>query len=408
MADILHRVLHQDFSRGWCCVDDFIEGGDSDDTEAFNRAISAMPESSSFIAGGGALLLTGRTYNISGPIIIEKSFKLVGCGSDSGTRILLDNDADCNMFEIGIRNSSSPMSAHMQGMRIEMARGVHPDGYSNIVGYNYLRHSHFVDLFVVGATAPNFEMKSDPTYSPARNIYFYGCAFEYGKEASLRINSDYNLNINSCYFGFGETGQNSYGLYLTMSADRFLLSNSWFLQDNRAGDMYISGVQNGHIIGNKFSPTASPNAGSTSIFVGTVNNLNIANNIFPDTSFPYYIRSGNTSQRIFIHGNSFGVPATQPFYFLDKSLIVCEGNLHRAYLRDNNAGQATIQAGDSYVTVSHGIFTTPDSVVATPHGPETVWVSDIGTTTFRINRVIPDSSGGDDLVCSWRASQRTY
>lgn len=389
-------------------MDDFVQGGDSDDTAAFNRAFAAMPESSAFLDGGGCLLLTGRTYNISGPIIVQKSFKLIGCGSDSGTRIFLDDDADCNMFEIGIRNSSSPMSAHMQGMRIEMSRSVHPDGYSNIVGYNYLRHSHFVDLFVVGATAPNMELKIDGGYSPARNTYFYGCAFEYGKEAALRINSDYNMNINSCYFGFGETGQNSYGLYVTMSADRFSLNNSWFLQDVRAGDLYISGVNNGQITGNKFSPTTSTNAGAAHIYIGTVYNLNIANNVFPDSTIAYNIRTGTSSQRTFIHGNSFGTIGTQPFYFLNKAHVVCQGNIHNNYMLDHNAGQATIQAGDSYVTVSHGIFTTPDSVVATPHGADHVWVSDIGATTFRINRVIPDSSGGDDLVCSWSANQRTY
>lgn len=408
MADILHRTLHQDFSRGWVCLDDYVLGGDSDDTAAFNRAIAAMPESSQFEAGGGCILLTGRTYTISGPIIAQNSFKMIGCGSDSGTRIWLANGSDCNMFEIGARNSSYPMSVHMQGMRIEMDRTQQADGVSNVVGYNYLRHSHFIDLFVVGANGPNFEMKVDAGQSPARNSYFYGCAFEYGKVAALRINHDYNLNINSCYFGFGDVSQSSYGLYLTMTADRFSLNNSWFLQDSKAGDFYISGVQNGNIQGNKFSATANCAAGAAHIYIGTVYNLNIANNIFPNSTLPYNIRTGNSSERTYIHGNSFGTVGTQPFYFLNKGHVVCQGNFHNNYMLDNNGGQATIQAGDSYVTVTHGIFTTPDSVVATPHGAETVWVSDIGATTFRINRVIPDSSGGDDLVCSWRASQRTY
>ncbi len=382
-------------------VDNYKIAEDPDDTLAFQRCVADLNESVGFGYGGGIMLLAGRQYIISNTIVISKSFVMVGAGSDSGTQIALASGSNCHMFEIGKRNSSDPISVTMIGLRIEML-GSQADGYSNIVTYNYLRHCHFIDIFAVHATAPNFDMKVDPGYDAPRNNYFYGCAFEYGKEASLRIIHDYNLNINSCYFGFGVTGQNSFGLHVSMSADRFIVANSWFLQENRAGDMFLAGVQNGHIVNNKFSPTINAEVGSYNIYLGSCNQINIGGNIFPATQFSYHVRTG-TVTNVKIYDNQFGGALTSPFSFLDKTKVQCDNNSFNGKYQENT-GNATILSGAIYVDVTHDIIASPDSVIATPQGNENVWISNIGATTFRINR----AASVGDLTCNWRASVKTY
>lgn len=390
------------FSQGFVSIENYKLPSDPDDTLAFQRAIDAMPESTGFVAGGGILMLDGKTYNISDTIVIDKSIKIIGAGSDSGTRILLAAQSNCNMFEIGKRDSSDPISVTLDGMRIQMSAD-QKDGYSNVVTYNYVRHCHFIDLFCVNATAPNFLMTTDAGQEPGRNNYFYGCAFEYGKEASLKILHNYNLNINSCYFGFGLTGQNSRGLYVSMAAERFIMNGCWFLQDNRAGDMHLTGIQNGQIVNTKFSHTTDCAVGSAQISIGTCNGIEIANNILPNTECPYNILVAGTAENVHIHGNMLMGSLTQPYYFDDKTKVVCNGNVLSSGLQENN-GSATIANAATYVEVTHGVFTTPDNVIATPQGDENVWISNIGATTFRINRAA--SSG--DLICNWMASVKTY
>ena len=382
-------------------VDNYKLETDPDDTLAFQRCVADLTEMVYFSNGGGTIVLAGREYIISSSIIIQTSFTMIGAGSDSGTCISLASGSNCHMFEIGIRDSEYPISVTMMGMRIQQT-GTQAEGFSNIVTYNYLRHSHFIDLFIAHATAPNFDMRVDPLGSPGRNNYFYGCAFEYGKVASVKMIHDYNLNINSCYFGFGLSGQDSHGLHISMSADRFILANSWFLQDNRAGDLFLTGVQNGHIVNTKFSPTLNGVAGSYNIYLGSCNQINVGGNIFPATGLAYHIRTGN-GENINIYDNQFNGAATQPFSFIDKSKVRCNNNLFNGSYQENK-GTGTIPDGVSYIDISHSIIATPDNVIATPQGNETVWISNIGSSTFRINR----SGTSGDLVCNWDASVKTY
>ena len=377
--------------------------GVTDDTEAFQDCIDAMPDSTSFGAGGGILMLAGKTYLISSTIVIQKSIKIIGAGADSGTRILLKAGSDCNMLEIGKRNSSDPISVTLDGIRIQGRRD-QADGFSNVVTYNYVRHCHFIDLFCVNATAPNFLMTTDAGQEPGRNNYFYGCAFEYGKVAALKISHNYNLNINSSYFGFGLPGQASYGLYVSQGSTRFLLANSWFLTGNRNSNMYITGTNYGHIVNNHFNAAGGSEVlGSAHLYMGTVNDITVANNILNNSLYPYNVFVGAGAERVRLYNNKFGTSATQPFYFGNKANILCRGNIVGDKLQENN-GAATIANGDTHVDVTHGIFTNPDNVVATPQGDEGVWVDTVGATTFRINRAL--SVG--DLVCNWMASVKTY
>lgn len=396
-------VALQPFSRSFLSLENYKLETDPDYTLAFQRAIDALPESTGFEAGGGIIMLDGKDYRISGTIYAEKSVAIWGAGSDSGTSISLAENSNCNMFEFGKRNSSDPVSLDLRGLRIQML-GAQADGFSNIVTYNYIRHSHFVDLFIVGATAPNFEMKQDAGQQPGRNNYFYGCAFEYGKGSALKILHDYNLNINSCYFGFGVDGQSSYGLFIDMTADRFIVANSWFLQDSRAGNMYVTGPFSGHIVNNKWNGVASgANAGSAHLVLSNCGNINVGSNIMGATNYPYAVKILSGCNKIKVFDNQIGSVATQPLLFDDKSKVECYNNSFGSG-KQSESGSATILDTTTYIEVIHGCFTTPDNVIATPQGNENVWISNIGATTFRINRAA--SSGA--LICNWKASVKTY
>jgi len=391
------------YKRGFVSLENYLLDSDPDYTLAFQRAVAALPESTGFEYGGGTIMLEGKDYTISETIVIEKSIKIIGAGSDAGTRISLADGSNCNMFEIGKRNSTDPISVTMEGIRIEML-GTQEAGYSNIVLYNYIRHSHFNDLFLVHATAANLRMIQDVDGTKPHNNYFYGCAFEYGVGYSVEIEHDYNLNFNSCYFGFGVIGAATQGIYIRMTAENLVISNCWFLPYNLAGCIKLNGPDHVRIINNVFGGTTGAVAGSAKIDLTGCLNVNIGGNIVEDGTHPYAVRVNANCENIKIYDNIFTSYATAPYYFTDKSVVNCHDNIFKNALLQNNYGAGTIANGQTYVDVTHGIFTTPESVNVTPQENEAVWVSDVGASTFRINRV--GSSG--DLVCNWFAGIKTY
>lgn len=402
MATLLSTALQQ-FSRSFYSLDNYKLPGDADYTDAFNRCIAAMPNTIPYQTGGGTIMLDGKDYVISSTIVIQKSINIVGVGSDSGTRILLAAGSNCNMLEIGKRNSSDPIRVGLHGMRIQMD-GIQGAGFSNVVMYNYIRHSQFTDLFVVDATAPNWVMRIDAGQSPGRNNYFYGCAFEKGIGSSVDIIHDYNLNFNSCYFGFGVTGNNVRGLLINMSANRLVISNSWFLADSLNGNLHVASANYVHIVNNHFDANVSGAAvGSAHMRITSCDHVNIGGNICKEGSYPYAI-FGSSNTRVKIYDNNFIGYATQPFFFDDKSHYDCDNNTFVNGTVQDNEGVATINAGVAFVDVTHNIHTTPDNVIATPQANENVWISNIGATTFRINRAVTTNA----LICSWSAKIKTY
>lgn len=405
MGRLLSDVL-KDYSRGFVSLENYKMANDPDYTLAFQRAIDDMPDSVAWTSGGGTIMLDGKAYNISGTIYCDKSIRIIGVGSDQGTLISLSAQSNCNMFEFGKRNSSDPISLHLEGIKFYM----NPDqtgDWSEIVCYNYIRHSHFKDLFMAGECAYNFRMLVDDGGAPGRNNYFYGCAFETVKIKNVDIVHDYNLNFNSCYFGFGMTGYNTYGLYVSMSANQFVLSNCWFLQNNRSGSFYITGCTRVQIIGNIFSPEGTDCvSGSAQITLGNgMRDVNIANNIFGTTKHPYVIRTldSDATPTITTHDNIINGSLTSPFNFANKDSVICRNNSVVGKLQEN-VGVATILDGDAYIEVAHSLFLTPTSVIATPGNEEAVWVDNIGSTVFRINRA--GTSG--NLQCYWAANIKTY
>jgi hypothetical protein len=70
--------------------------------------------------------------------------------------------------------------------------------------------------------------------------------------------------------------------------------------------------------------------------------------------------------------------------------------------RTQNSGVATISAGSTRVTVSHGLATTPSKVLITPlaQPPGKLWVENITSTSFNI---VTDTAPSSDLNVAWYA-----
>ena len=68
--------------------------------------------------------------------------------------------------------------------------------------------------------------------------------------------------------------------------------------------------------------------------------------------------------------------------------------------RTESSGVATISAGSTRVTVSHGLASAPSKVLVTPLGNIRVWVENITSTSFDI---VTDTAPATDTKVAWLA-----
>ena len=68
--------------------------------------------------------------------------------------------------------------------------------------------------------------------------------------------------------------------------------------------------------------------------------------------------------------------------------------------KTETSGVATIPAGQTRVTVTHNLITTPSKILVTPYGNTRVWVENITSTSFDI---VTDTAPASDLKVSWYA-----
>lgn len=377
--------------------------GVTDDTNALQAAIDYWGAyGSPWTSGGGYVYLSGKTYLISNTITIRNNIKMIGVGADQGTVIQLKANAGDigSMIEIGLRNSSNPISVHLEGFKIEGDYANQTYAINNITTYNYLRHSIFKDLFVVGSLGKNLYMTSDPTYDLGRNNYFYSCAFEYAESVGLEINHDYNLNFLNCYFGFVR-GTNGKSVRITMTATGLHIDHCWFLENvNSYNSLELLGTLNQFTITNNLfiAPTANGGAGSSQITLGnTPLNGIISGNIIGGGNY-YIIRIGS-SNRIQFKDNLMGTALTSHILSSSTNSVI-EGNYDMTNSKpQENRGIDSISYTQTQATITHNIYTTPNFVLATPYSNENIWVSDITATTFKVNR----ASSGATVIFNWEA-----
>jgi len=397
-----------DSSTYWTTPEMFgaVGNGVTDDTEELQAAIDYWGTyGTAWTHGGGYVYLKAKTYLISNKITIRNNIKIIGAGSDQGTRILLKDHADNigTMIEIGIRNSSNPISVDLEGFKIEMDAESQDYDINNITTYNYLRHCNFRDLFVFEATSKNLYMTFDVGYSKAHNNYFYSCAFENSDSVGVDATFGYNLNFLNCYFGFvrGAVGKS---LKITGSGSTDLhIDHCWFLQNVTSyNSIYLTGtIERFTVTNNTFIPvTANGAAGSAQITTdANIKDGIIAGNVIGGGNT--YVMRLNSAVGLVVRDNLLGVGSTSQFYTTGGQII--EGNYdYSSYKPQEKYGVDTLQIDSTAETITHGIYTTPNYVQLTPEAGETIWVSDINATTFKVNR----ASGTNKITFYWTAKKR--
>jgi hypothetical protein len=139
--------------------------------------------------------------------------------------------------------------------------------------------------------------------------------------------------------------------------------------NNQGQSLFLDSVKGALIDGNVFSLAgAASDIATTHTFSGTQHKVIVSNNTFNKTG------------------------SVSPF------LTDCINNIN--YITKARA-VAAIPAGQTTVDVNHGMSVTPDKILLTPQGNVgNVWVSNIGSTQFRINC---SSAPASNTVCSWQA-----
>jgi hypothetical protein len=220
------------------------------------------------------------------------------------------------------------------------------------------------------------------------NIHFYDNYFEFcGDTISLSYGSNYFIKRNS-FMGCSTTGCH---IVLKSSVSNIVIeSNTHYLVQYAHVLLFetFSG-SNVFILNNYFSP--------------------YANNIGVRAGSYIYIQGNIISKNVFLSASGFGPPSN---VFFERNTILPGASISDplgvAVIRYNRGyttekfDVATISAGSTRVTVSHGLAKTPTKVLITPLAapPGKLWVENIGSTSFDI---VTDTAPSSNLNVAWYA-----
>jgi len=122
-----------------------------------------------------------------------------------------------------------------------------------------------------------------------------------------------------------------------------------------------------------------------------VDTMYIVRNMFFTSTYDLYLVN-YYQDKVYIYDNYF----SKPIYDAPNR---AHYSRNRGYLTENS-GVATIPAGSTRVTVSHGLAKAPTKVLITPFGNARVWVENITPTTFDI---VTDTAPTTNLNVAWYA-----
>lgn len=395
---------------------DTVGDGIHDDTYELQAAIDHWGTlDSAWNVEGGYVILRGKNYRHSAKLTIRNNLTIIGAGSDQGTMIsLVDNAGDIgSQIEIGRRGDSSPIKVHLEGFKLSGNKSNQTNVIHGIVTYNYIRHSNFKDLFIIGHSGRNLLMTSDVPLVFGRNNYFYNCAFEQATNIGLEIAHGYNLNFLNCYFGF-VAGDSTVGVKFTNQIEYLHLDHCWFLKNtnNRYALHVNSAIRKFTITNNIFQANDSHVSGSAAICLetssGYVANGNISGNII-EGGLDYGIKLLNSRvYNCIVNDNIIIGYGITPFFTQITLPNVIRGNYASIDTVGNTSffqeyfGTGAIPANSTQITITHKLYTTPNWVIATPQSNEHIWISDITATTFKVNR----ASSGSVVNFYWEARKK--
>ncbi len=224
----------------------------------------------------------------------------------------------------------------------------------------------------------------------------------------IHVNADHrNLRLFSCRAGRFAENSGTNGICLQDTSDVTIDSAEIYL--NNQNGILLSGAQRCKVVnclikdndqtggydGIQLAASATP--------VNSTDNLIVGNTILStgDTKHTYGIREADSNQdnnRI-LHNYISGVD-TAPILHQGAGTLV-KDNI--GYVTENS-GTATIANGQTSVTITHGLATTPTRVHVTPtllSNAASFWVTDKGATTFVIN--VNADPGAGTATFDWKA-----
>jgi len=174
--------------------------------------------------------------------------------------------------------------------------------------------------------------------------------------------------------------------------------------DQAVGVWYASGVEisNNYIYDNARHRLYRSDWASNAIFIYNSSDVIVARNVFrAGQTQTYCVGILSNSSNIYVVDNDMFNGYLLGAVSDDNSSTNVVFRRNRGY-RTENSGVATIPAGSTRVTVSHGLAKTPSKFQITPLGqpPGKLWVENITSTSFDI---VTDTAPATDLNVSWYA-----
>jgi len=222
----------------------------------------------------------------------------------------------------------------------------------------------------------------------------------------------YNIHIYDNYFEFcGDI------IYLTYGNNYFIKRNSFVGCSTQGCHIVISSsvsnivmegnihylAQYAHILLNEYF------TGSDVFIQSNYFSSDIGSNIIIRAGSGIYIQNNIIRKDVYLSVSGYGPPSN---VFFERNVVlpgvsvvdqlgVAVKKYNRGYTTENS-GVATIPAGSTRVTVSHGLALTPTKFQITPLGqpPGKLWVENITSTSFDI---VTDTAPTVDLKVSWYA-----
>jgi hypothetical protein len=263
---------------------------------------------------------------------------------------------------------------------------------------NRVRHSIFDRLFIVGVGTG---IKHEKTLSGAtglQDVYFYRVSVEFPYSTAIDLMyGDYNIRLVDVYVGWNTEDKN---IIMIGSSFAVYVDRLWILAGTQRG-LNISNC-NRVIVRDVIIESLKGSNGFAlqNITNGVVDTVLLN---YDGTNSPAYIFYLNNNSNLEIR-NVYAKYKNNTIYLIGpmprmRNVRLLNVNNNVEY-RSEKSDVATIPAGQTRVTVTHSLITTPSRILVTPYGNARVWVENITSTSFDI---VTDTAPSTDLNVAWHA-----
>jgi len=360
----------------------------SDDASAIQYAVNAL-------TSGGRILIKRGIYLIRSTIIISNPAVYIEGETlgwnDNGTILRLDADVDMIVYD-GVDSHKffgGIRSIYLDGNG-RKGKGIWIKGYFSDIHFEDMVVNHFGDtgiLFMPDSGKAVWNVWIVNSLIEGCSNYG-GIAFKSPSAAVDRVRI-ISVHLSGNTYGIYNDKSNTYRVEVIGGSIEQNVYHGIFIY---AGDFRIIGVainDNGAGKPNNFDGIHLGNPTSNTIIIG----CDIWNKVTSNQRYAIYEEPGS-DYNIIAYNRVQG--ATGAIYRSGVHTKVV-GNI--GYTTENS-GTATIPAGQTRVTVSHGLALAPSKVLVTPYGNARVWVENITNTSFDI---VTDTAPTADLTVAWYA-----